>query len=117
LHDEITIMLKIYCKKLGTSAFGVAYMSFSIGLKGVVVNYRIGPREQYPRECIIQIQGISSRSEAGQLIGKRVYWTDGKNDTIVGVIVASHGNKGLVRARFRRGLPGQALGTEVKIIG
>ncbi|HDO42134.1 MAG TPA: 50S ribosomal protein L35ae, partial [Candidatus Bathyarchaeota archaeon] len=36
---------------------------------------------------------------------------------IVGTIVSPHGNKGLVRARFRRGLPGQALGTTVKIVG
>ncbi|MBS7604862.1 MAG: 50S ribosomal protein L35ae [Candidatus Bathyarchaeia archaeon] len=90
-------------------------MSFS--LRGIIVNYRLGPREQYPREYILQFQGINSRREAWQLIGRRVSWTDGKKNTIVGVIVAPHGNNGLVRARFRRGLPGQALGTEVKIIG
>jgi ribosomal protein L35AE/L33A len=28
-----------------------------------------------------------------------------------------HGKKGLVRARFRKGLPGQALGTTVELIG
>ncbi|MEM1673309.1 MAG: 50S ribosomal protein L35ae [Candidatus Bathyarchaeia archaeon] len=89
----------------------------SSDLFGVVVNYRLGPREQYPRECILQFPGINSRSEASQLIGRKVSWTDGKNNTIIGVIVAPHGNNGLVRARFRRGLPGQALGTEVKIIG
>lgn len=92
-------------------------MCMSFDLKGVVVNYRIGPREQYPHECILQFPGISSRSEASQLIGRKVSWTDGKKNTIVGVIVAPHGNNGLVRARFRRGLPGQALGTEVRIIG
>jgi len=86
-------------------------------LFGVVVNYRLGPREQYPRECILQFPNVRSRSEAGQLIGRKVAWTDGKKNTIVGVIVAPHGNKGLVRARFRRGLPGQALGTRVRIVG
>ncbi|MEM1515507.1 MAG: 50S ribosomal protein L35ae [Candidatus Bathyarchaeia archaeon] len=86
-------------------------------LFGVVVNYRLGPREQYPRECILQFPGINSRREAGQLVGRKISWTDGKNNTIIGVIVAPHGNNGLVRARFRRGLPGQALGTEVRIIG
>jgi len=86
-------------------------------LFGIVVNYRLGPREQYPRECILRFPNIKSRSETGQLIGRKVAWTDGKKNTIVGVIVAPHGNKGLVRARFRRGLPGQALGTLVKIVG
>ncbi|MEM2272964.1 MAG: 50S ribosomal protein L35ae [Candidatus Bathyarchaeia archaeon] len=89
----------------------------SLGLKGIVLNYRLGLREQYPRECILQFPGINSRREAGQIIGRRVSWTNGKKNTIVGVIVAPHGNKGLVRARFKKGLPGQALGTEVKIIG
>ena len=86
-------------------------------LFGIVVNYRLGPKEQYPRECILRFPNIKSRSETGQLIGRKVAWTDGKKNTIVGVIVAPHGNKGLVRARFRRGLPGQALGTLVKIVG
>ncbi|MEM3479199.1 MAG: 50S ribosomal protein L35ae [Candidatus Bathyarchaeia archaeon] len=86
-------------------------------LFGIVVNYRLGPREQYPRECILQFPNVKSRSETNQLIGRKVAWTDGKKNTIVGVIVAPHGNKGLVRARFRRGLPGQALGTRVRIVG
>ncbi|MBS7648458.1 MAG: 50S ribosomal protein L35ae [Candidatus Bathyarchaeia archaeon] len=89
----------------------------SFDLKGVIINYRIGPREQYSRECILQFPRIKSRAEASQLIGRRVAWTDGKKNTIVGVIVAPHGNKGLVRARFRRGLPGQALGTQIRIVG
>ncbi|MCX8171541.1 MAG: 50S ribosomal protein L35ae [Candidatus Bathyarchaeota archaeon] len=86
-------------------------------ISGIVVNYRLGPREQYSRECILRFPNVKSRSEAGQLIGRKVAWTDGKKNTIIGVIVAPHGNKGLVRARFRRGLPGQALGTLVRIVG
>jgi large subunit ribosomal protein L35Ae len=86
-------------------------------LRGIVVNYRSGPRSQKPRECLILFPNIKSRGETGQLIGRKVAWSDGKNNTIVGVIVAPHGNKGIVRARFRRGLPGQALGTQVRIVG
>lgn len=82
-----------------------------------MVNYRLGPRSQRPRECLIQFPKIKSRSDVSQLIGRRIAWSDGKNNTIIGVIVAPHGNKGLVRARFRRRLPGQALGSTVKIVG
>ena len=88
----------------------------SAGLRGVIVSYRRGPKTQRSRECLIHFSNVRSRSEASQLIGRRVAWTDGKNN-IVGTIVSPHGNKGLVRARFRRGLPGQALGTTVKIVG
>jgi large subunit ribosomal protein L35Ae len=45
-----------------------------------------------------------------------VAWRNGET-RIVGKIVDLHGKKGLVRARFRRGLPGQALGTTVELIG
>jgi ribosomal protein L35AE/L33A len=31
--------------------------------------------------------------------------------------MALHGDKGLVRARFRKGVPGQALGTRVELVG
>jgi len=50
------------------------------------------------------------------LIGRKVAWSVGERK-IRGKIVALHGRKGLVRARFRRGLSGYALGTHVEIIG
>lgn len=85
-------------------------------LRGIIVNYRMGPRTQKSRECLIHFFNVNSRRKASQLIGRKVMWTD-ENNMIVGTIVSPHGNKGLVRVRFRRGLPGQALGTIVKIIG
>ncbi len=86
-------------------------------LEGVIINYRRGPRTQRSRECLVGFPNVKSRSEANRLIGRRVAWTDGKKNMIVGTIVSPHGNKGLVRVRFRRGLPGQALGMPVRIVG
>ena len=85
-------------------------------VKGLIVNYRVGPKTQRSKECIIKFSHITSSSEAGGLIGRKVAWKVGKNK-IIGKIVALHGNKGLVRARFRRGVPGQALGTTVELVG
>jgi large subunit ribosomal protein L35Ae len=50
------------------------------------------------------------------LIGRKVVWKEGTNK-IVGKIVTSHGKNGLLLARFRRGVPGQALGTSVELVG
>ncbi len=84
--------------------------------RGVIVNYRMGRHTQDPRQCIIEFQGINSKSEAAQLIGKEVVWRHPKTGKeIRGKIVDTHGNNGAVRARFERGLPGQALGTEVEL--
>jgi large subunit ribosomal protein L35Ae len=85
-------------------------------IRGVVVSYRRGPKTQKPKECLIQFQCAQSVSEAGQLIGRKVAWPTRKRKCI-GKIVALHGKKGLVRARFRKGLPGSALGSQVDIIG
>jgi large subunit ribosomal protein L35Ae len=80
------------------------------------VSYRRGPRAQKPKECILRFPDIKSAGGAGQLIGRKVAWPIGKHEAR-GKIVAFHGKKGLVRARFRRGVPGQALGSHVEIIG
>jgi len=85
-------------------------------IKGIIVNNRIGPKTQRPKEYIIQFTHINSVSEASRLIGRKVVWKNGEN-RIIGKIVDLHGKKGLVRARFRKGLPGQALGTTVELIG
>ncbi|MGQ9529801.1 MAG: 50S ribosomal protein L35ae [Candidatus Bathycorpusculaceae bacterium] len=85
-------------------------------VQGIIVNYRVGPKSQRSKECIVQFAHVKSVSEAGRLIGRKVAWKDGKN-RFVGKIVALHGKNGLVRVRFRRGLPGQALGTRVELIG
>jgi len=85
-------------------------------LKGVVVSFRRGPKTQRPKECLIQFHGVESVSEAGQLIGRKVAWPK-RERKCIGKIVSLHAKKGLVRARFRKGLPGNALGSPVAIIG
>jgi large subunit ribosomal protein L35Ae len=85
-------------------------------VQGLIVNYRVGSKTQRSKECIINFAHVTSVSEAGRLIGRKVAWKGGKNK-IVGKIVALHGKKGLVRARFRKGVPGQALGTTVELVG
>ena len=85
-------------------------------IQGIIVNYRVGPKTQRPKECIIQFTHVTSASEASRLIGRKIAWKSGKSK-IIGKIVALHGKKGLVKARFRKGVPGQALGTTVELVG
>lgn len=85
-------------------------------LYGTIVNYRVGPKTQKPKECLIKFPNVNNAKKASTLIGRKIAWPVGEKK-IIGKIVAVHGNKGLVRARFRRGVPGQALGTQVEIIG
>ena len=79
------------------------------------MNYRIGIRTQSSRECLIKFKGIDSTTQAGPLIGQKVVWK-GANKPLVGKIINFHGNSGAVRAKFKKGVPGQALGTTVELV-
>ncbi len=87
-----------------------------MALHGIIVNYRVGPKTQRNKECLLRFPDVKSREEASRLIGRKVAWPVGERK-IIGKIVAVHGNKGLVRAKFRKGVPGQALGSLIELVG
>jgi ribosomal protein L35AE/L33A len=41
----------------------------------------------------------------------------GGNEKFVGKVVGFHGKNGVVRVKFKKGVPGQALGTTVELVG
>ena len=67
------------------------------------------------QECLIQFADIASASQIGQLIGRKVVWK-GANKDISGKIVGFHGKNGVLRVKFKKGLPGQAIGTTVQLV-
>ncbi|MDP3992295.1 MAG: 50S ribosomal protein L35ae [Nanoarchaeota archaeon] len=83
--------------------------------KGKVIQFRRGVNVIHERHFLLDF-GAKSRSEAEKLTGKDVAWVSPAGKKITGKIAGAHGNKGLVRAIFERGLPGQAITTEVEII-
>ena len=82
---------------------------------GKIVNYRIGIRTQNPKECLIHFAHITSASLADQLINQKVVWKQG-NIKSIGKIAGSHGKRGVVKVKFKKGVPGQALGTTVELL-
>lgn len=86
-------------------------------MKGIVVQFRRGRHTFHERHFLLDI-GLNSREEAKKMAGKEVVWkSPGKKaKEIRGKISDAHGNKGLVRAIFERGLPGQAITTEIDVI-
>lgn len=67
-----------------------------------------------PRHFILDA-GSKNREEAAKLAGKHVEWKSPGGRVLKGKIAAAHGNKGLVRAIFEKGLPGQSMNSEVDI--
>lgn len=87
-------------------------------MKGIVVQFRRGNRTLKEKHMILSF-GSKNREEAAKLIGSEVVWTSPGREKkkIKGKISSAHGNKGMVRAIFERGLPGQALTTEIEMTG
>lgn len=83
---------------------------------GIVANYRLGMASQHCKEFLIRIPNVESKGEACKYIGHKAVWKSEGNKRIVGKVLGVHGKRGVLKARFRKGLPGQAIGTSVEII-
>ena len=82
---------------------------------GRVIQFRRGKGTVHEKHFLIEIDGVSNKSEAEKYIGKIVSWASPAGKIINGKISAPHGSKGIVRAIFESGLPGQAITTKVEI--
>ncbi|MBU0907478.1 MAG: 50S ribosomal protein L35ae [Nanoarchaeota archaeon] len=83
-------------------------------MKGIVVQFRRGRKTIHERHYLLDL-GLTTRDEAKKMAGKEVIWKSSAGKEIKGKISGAHGNKGLVRAIFEKGLPGQAVTTEVEV--
>ena len=83
--------------------------------KGKVISFRRSLKHLIPRHFILDLN-CKNREEAQKMVGKNVEWKSPAGKIIKGKVSGAHGNKGLVRVIFEKGLPGQALnnGVEVK---
>ena len=82
---------------------------------GKVIQFRRGRHVIKERHYLIEVEGTTSRDDASKLVGKKVTWKSPAGKEINGEVSAAHGTKGIVRAIFERGLPGQAVTTEVEL--
>jgi len=84
-------------------------------MEAIIASFRRGRHTQYNNQMILETNLDKEKAKA--LIGKTATWiSPGKNKVqIKGKIKRHHGNKGRLRAHFEKGMPGQSLGTKVKI--
>jgi len=85
-------------------------------MKGIVIQFRRGRHTIHERHFLLDF-GFKTKEEASKSKGKEVEWKSPAGKLIRGKISSSHGNSGLVRAIFEKGLPGQAIGTEIELGG
>ncbi len=80
-----------------------------------VIQFRRGRHIIHERHFLIEIEGSKTREDAEKFVGKEVEWKSPAGKVIKGKISSAHGNKGVVRAIFEKGLPGQAVTMKVEI--
>jgi large subunit ribosomal protein L35Ae len=85
-------------------------------MKALILSFRRGRHTQKTNQFLLEVKGVETRARASQFIGKRVVWKTPSGREIFGKVTSAHGNKGVMRARFSRGLPGTALGTKVEVL-
>jgi large subunit ribosomal protein L35Ae len=86
-------------------------------MEAVILNFRRGRRTQSSNQMILRIEDVDNKEKAKTFLGKKVSWIcPGKNKKeIKGLVKMLHGNSGLVRVHFERGMPGQCLGKKVQV--
>ena len=80
-----------------------------------VIQFRRGRHTIHERHMLIEIEGVNSKEKAQKYTGKDVIWKSPAGKTINGKISGPHGNKGVVKAIFEKGLPGQSVTTSVEV--
>ncbi len=84
-------------------------------MEATIVNFRQARHHTYSNHMILIVDGFDTRDKAKDLVGKKVVWTSPAGKEIKGEVRSEHGNKGAVRCIMDTGMPGQSVGTKVKL--
>ena len=85
-------------------------------MNGKILQYRRGRKTQYKYQMVVEVEGVDDKAKAEKLLGKKVFYTSTSGKKINGEVTRVHGIRGKVVARFERGLPGQALRSNIDFI-
>lgn len=111
--DAFTIGL-VYRQLVHRTTCFLRRLVFTGNMEGIITSFRQGRHTQYDKQMIVEVDGVDSRDEAEELVGKDVSYNTGTK-TIDGEVTSAHGNNGAVRVLFEKGMPGQSLAETVSI--
>lgn len=84
-------------------------------MKAKIAHFRGGKHTQTNNQMLLVAEGVDNREKASKLVGKQVVFLTLRSNSISGKIASAHGNSGVLRAVFEKGMPGQSIGKEVEI--
>ena len=83
-------------------------------MNGIIVQFRRSRHRIKEKHYLLDL-GYATRADAKKAVGQIVSWKSESGKIIKGKVSDAHGTKGLVRAIFESGLPGQAITSNVEL--
>lgn len=83
--------------------------------RAILIAYAQGIDTIHTSHLIVELAGVSSKGAAASFIGKKISFETPSGKNILGTITSTHGSNGRIKAVFRKGVPGQALGMKANI--
>ena len=88
------------------------------------MGFKRGQRTQHEGQALVKIAGCQDRTSSKWYHGKRVAFVYKKKNASTGInykaiwgkVISSHGNSGLVRAKFAKNLPPRAIGSQIRVM-
>jgi len=92
--------------------------------RAIFVGFRRNLRNSHPEDALVKIEGVQDKESTDFYLGKRVAYiykakriVDGSRYRVIwGRVRRAHGSNGLVRAKFRVGLPSKAMGGSLRVM-
>ena len=92
--------------------------------KGVILGYKRSKSNCYANCTLLKIDGVRTKDDTKFYVGKRVAYVykakkeiqNSKFRVMWGKIRRSHGNSGVVRAKFNKNIPPQAFGAACRVM-
>ena len=82
--------------------------------KALFIGYSRGRHTQKSHHILVKIEQFDDKG-AAEFIGRKVTWESPSGNILTGKIVNIRGGNGVLKAIFKKGLPGQAIGKELNI--